>query len=194
MPPPGRSWLSGLLSKRRAGRVVVGVDEEPAFGVDDVRHLGGRQDLVRHGLAGLRRGPRQPLVAARAVADEPRRGPVDGAGLQVFSQRHLGTGEVGEVAPVVGVCPVLRADVEELQSPCGSRRDPWHGSRWRNASSSRVALEPGVLHADSALPAVADGGVRATIGPLLRRGTIERGGGDLRARRYDDVARPGPGC
>jgi hypothetical protein len=98
------------------GRIVVGVDEEPGRRVEHLRHLPSRQDLERHRLAPLGVAHRQPLVAARAVAEQPRRVALDPAGLEVLADRGLGAGEVAQVALHVGVGPVLRADVEEVEA------------------------------------------------------------------------------
>src|SRR6266496_3690862 len=116
MPPPGRSWFSGSLSSTVPAGSLLALNEPSGRRVHHVRHLIGGVDLVRNGLLWLGMLHRQPLVAALPVADEPGRQPSHGAALQVLVYRHLRAGEVGDVPARVGVGPVLRTYVEELQA------------------------------------------------------------------------------
>src|SRR5687767_12016068 len=94
--------------------IVIGVHEVARGRVDDLRHLVERQDFERGGLVGLRIADLQPLVlAARAVAQEPRESP--NACLKVCANRQFARREVGDVAIDVGIGEVLRAGVEALQ-------------------------------------------------------------------------------
>ena len=79
----------------------------------DVRR---RDDLEGHGLVrGLRAGQGLPLVAARPVAEYPRRIARYRPARDVLADGELAAREVGDVARGVGVAPVLRAEVEELE-------------------------------------------------------------------------------
>ena len=110
----GTQHVEHVVVAAVAGGIVVGVDDEPARRIDQLRHLTEGQDGEGQRAIGIVALCRQPLVAALAIADEERWQSNRGAVLQILTQRHLAGGEVGDVALLVGVGEVLRPDVEAL--------------------------------------------------------------------------------
>ena len=183
-PATGPQLVQRVVVERRPRGVVVRVDHPARRRVDDVRHLGER--------AGSRTGSPVPgcgcCTGSHSLPPWPLRmnhggAPVNGLRLQVFAQRHLGAGEVRDVAAHVDVDRVLRAAVEVLQPVAGSRRGCGPCPKCRNVSSSRVPLNP-VYCTLSAVPVA---GSRLTIGPLFRRGTMSVAGG----MNVEPIALPG---
>ena len=163
-PAAGPQLVQRVVVEGLAVRVLVSVRDPAPLRVDEPVHLGERQQLVRDRLV---LGPRRvldPFVAARAVADEVRRQPADGPRLQVLAQRDLAARLVADVAAVVGVHPVLRAEVEVALGVDRLAHVSARESR-RKKSISLVALKPVNWTESPVVP------VTLISGPLFLRGT-----------------------
>ena len=168
MPPPGRTWLRTLLSKELPVGSLFADTMNPAGGLTTCGS--SRNGTISYGSDWFGCGLATGSHSLPPVPSRSRYGgfPCDRPGLQVLADRHLGVGEVGDVALDVGVDEVLRAEVEVLQRVAevvdvAREVDP----------PERVELggrrEAGVLHRQRRCPPARS---TESSGPLLRRGTM----------------------